>query len=294
MATSLVRFLLATLAMMGMLTSCYHADEDGLQAAADGNLIIQVVRVEQIPFDVPGEGTRAVALSDLATRLNFAVFDGTTKVVNISQKSDDDGFGMVAVRLAPGAYTVVVTAHSQAKSVTMTSPTEIQFSNPLTDVFYYSGDVTVGDEPTTQSIALQRAVAMFRFNCTDAVPEGVATMQFKYSGGSVRLNPTTGYGSSNSSQTAGFEITEEMIGQPATFDVYTFPHEADDVLTKMTVSALDFEENVLYERTFQNVPIKTNQITVYSGAFFTGGTGSDDAFHIEADGEWASQRSFVF
>lgn len=286
--------LLSVLLAAGLLTSCFHAADDDALADGTTRLTLQVVSFEQVPFATPG-GSRAVALADLATRLNFAVFDGTQKVSNISQSAGDSGFGAVSVNLAPGDYTVVVAAHSQTKSITVASPSEVQFSNPLTDVFYYSGDVSVGDRPSAQDISLSRAVAMFRFNCTDPVPEGVVTMQFKYSGGSLRLDPSTGFGTSASSQTATFDIDESHVGQPATFEVYTFPHQTDDVLTKMTVSALDAEENVLYERTFQNVPIKTNQITVYSGAFFTGtGSGGDASFSIEADGAWGAQRNFVF
>lgn len=287
--------LLSLLPALGLLTSCFHAaSEDDALPAGTTRLTLQVVSFEQIPFDT-SSGTRAVALADLASRLNFILFDGSDKAANIAQTSADDGFGSVSVAIAPGDYTLVVAAHSQAKNISASSPTELQFSNPLTDVFYYSEPISVGDTPASHAVALSRAVAMFRFNCTDEVPEEVTTMQFKYSGGSLRLNPATGFGTSASSQTATFDIDDDMVGLPATFEVYTFPHQADDVLTKMTVTALDAEENVLYERTFQNVPIKPNQITVYSGAFFAGSGGNDeDSFTIEADGEWGAQRSFIF
>ena len=47
-----------------------------------------------------------------------------------------------------------------------------------------------------------------------------------------------------------------------------------DVLTKLTVTALDANDNILKERVFENVPVIRNQVTRYTGSFFGSGGGN--------------------
>ena len=82
-----------------------------------------------------------------------------------------------------------------------------------------------------------------------------------------------------------------------TFDIFTLPHTEEDVLTKLTVTALDANDNTIKERIFENIPVTRNQVTRYTGSFFgNGGSGqtSDGTFRLTADPNWDSVNGYTF
>ena len=69
------------------------------------------------------------------------------------------------------------------------------------------------------------------------------------------------------------------------------------MLTKLTVTALDANDDVIMERTFENIPITRNQVTRYTGSFFgSGGTGDTGSgtFRLTADPDWDSVNGYTF
>ena len=71
------------------------------------------------------------------------------------------------------------------------------------------------------------------------------------------------------------------------------------MLTKLTVTALDANDNTVKERIFENVPVIRNQITRYTGSFFgsggsEGGGSSDGTFRLTADPDWDSVNGYTF
>lgn len=233
----------------------------------DGNLTVTIYQLEQTPFSAL---TRAAA-SETCTRLNFAIYDMEgNRLKQENQKVDESDFGTASFQLEEGTYQLVVLAHSSDGNPTMTNPAKIQFTNATryTDTFLYHTTVTVTDEPQTLALTLSRIVALCRFVITDAIPEGVAKMQFYYTGGSGAFDATTGLGCVNSKQDVKFEVHE---GDTQThYDLYTFLHEQEGTI-QLTVSALDSDDHELYKREF-TIPLKQNQITTYTGTFFTGVT----------------------
>ena len=68
------------------------------------------------------------------------------------------------------------------------------------------------------------------------------------------------------------------------------------MLTKLTITALDADDNTIKERVFENVPVTRNQVTRYTGSFFGNGggsTGSGD-FRMTADPDWDSVSGYNF
>ena len=274
-------------------------DEEDAVTRKEANVILHMTQYEQEAFGNSGNraATRAATdITELCSRLNIAIFDDDgTKVKTVAQKEGDASFGTVAMTLAAGTYQLVVIAHNAEGSATITSTEKVTFpNNKVTDTFYYYGDLVVTSEVQSYDLTLTRAVAMFRMVLTDdEIPSTVAKFKFYYTGGSSTFSPSAGYGCVNSKQTEIRTVADGVT----TFDIFTLPHTEEDVLTKLTVTALDANDNTVKERVFENVPVTRNQITRYTGSFFgNGGSGqtSDGTFRLTADPDWDSVNGYTF
>ena len=272
-------------------------DED-VVSMKEANVILHMTQYEQEAFGNNGNraATRAATdITELCSRLNIAIFDDDgTKVKTVAQKEGDASFGTVALTLAAGTYQLVVIAHNAEGSATITSTEKVTFpNNKVTDTFYYYGDLVVTSEVQSYDLTLTRAVAMFRMVLTDdEIPSTVTKFKFYYTGGSSTFSPSVGYGCVNSKQT---EI--RTVADDGTYEIFTLPHTEEDVLTKLTVTALDANDNTVKERVFENIPVTRNQITRYTGSFFgNGGSGqtSDGTFRLTADPDWDSVNGYTF
>ena len=291
------KYLFIALALL--IASCEKPilDED-VSNKKEANVILHMTQFEQTAFGNNSNraATRAATdITDLCTRLNVAIFDTDgTKVKTVAQKDTDSDFGTVALTLTAGTYQLVVIAHCCDGSATITSTEKVTFpSNKVTDTFYYYGDLVVTDSQQSYDLTLTRAVAMFRLVLTDEeIPSNVSRLKFYYTGGSSTFSPSAGYGCVNSKQNEYRTVAPGLT----VFDIYTLPHTEEDVLTKVTVTALDANDNTVKERVFENVPVTRNQITRYTGSFFGngGGTTSDGTFRLTADPDWDSVNGYTF
>ena len=281
------------LALMAMLTACEKpilGEDAGGDSPTDANVILRFTQFEQEAF------TRAATdITSLCSRLNIAIFNSEgTKVKTVAQKEGDAGYGTVALSLAEGTYQLVVIAHNCEGSATITSTEKVTFpNNKVTDTFYYYGDLVVTSEQQNYDLTLTRAVAMFRLVLTDEdIPSAVAKFKFYYTGGSSTFSPKDGYGCVNSKQT---EI--RTVASDGVYEIFTLPHTEEDVLTKLTVTALDANDNTIKERIFENVPVVRNQVTRYTGSFFGSGGGGQTgsgSFRMTADPDWDAVNGYTF
>jgi len=238
--------------------------------------------------------TKGELVKTVCKKATFSFFKVDEKMGTISQTTDDTDFGVIHLSLSPGIYRIVAIGHNGTGNCTITSPEKITFtSNKLTDTFYHYGTIEVKEgEKTAENITLKRAVAMFRLNIKDEIPANAKRIQFYYTGGSSTFNAVSGYGCVNSKQTETLDITP---GQQV-YEVYTFPHE-DGKPLQMTVSVLNENGFKIASRTFDDVVIKKNYITKYSGKLFVdnpnGGTGDID-IEFEFDPEWAGEEEHDF
>lgn len=272
-----------------LLLSCEkpYLNEDDAGGTPAGNLTVSVFQLEQTPFS---DYTRATP-SDACTHLNFAIYNGDTRLKQINQTSADAGFGSVSFQLEEGTYQLAVVAHSSKGNPTMTDPDKIQFDNSdgYSDTFLYSEDVTIASEPVNLSLTLHRIVALCRFVITDDYPQGVAKMQFKYTGGSGAFNAATGQGCVKSTQTVTFDVT---TGQKQ-FDLYTFPYQGMECTIHLTAIALDASGVEITQRTF-DVPLATNNITWLSGDFFSGSNIQSASLDLSIDTQWAAESHLTY
>jgi hypothetical protein len=267
-----------------MLSSCEKViiDEGGGHDA-DANIVLRMA--------VDNGDTRAASdLSTVCGRLNVAVFaqDGA-KVKTVAQSTADGSFGLVSLSLSLGTYRVVAVAHNCNGSATITNTEKVTFpNNKVTDTFSYCGDITVGDSKSETVLTLHRSVAMLRLTLTDgSLRDDIASLKFYYTGGSSTLSPLTGYGCVNSRQT---EVRPFDVN--GVYEIYTMPHEKDDMLTKVIITAYDANDNNLGECVLENVPVHLNRVTNYTGDIF--GSGGSVAFPITVNPEWDGIDDYEF
>ena len=282
----------AFLAVLVVACEKPYVEESEENKSESVNVILRMTQFEQIAF------TRtATDITALCSRLNVAIFssDGS-KVQSVAQKAGDANFGIIALTIPAGTYKLVVIAHSGEGSATISSTDKVTFpNNKVTDTFYYYGDLVVNDAQQTYDLALTRAVAMFRLVLTDeTIPSNVTKMKFYYTGGSSTFSPSAGYGCVASKQTEIRDVEDDVTQ----FEIYTMPHSEEDVLAKLTISALDANDNVVKEMTFENIPVTRNQITRYNGSFFSEGGGnapaSGSAFRMTANPDWDNEKGYEF
>ena len=290
----LMRKILLLFSILFVITSCQKMPLDENESGKDSGKIsvkFNISQFEQLDFSTT-KFSRSTDIANICTHICLGVYKDGTRIEQVNKKSSDDNFNQLSVSLEPGTYRVVILAHSDSSNPTMTKPEKITFGKGMTDTFYWSQDVTV-DKNTELDIHMRRAVAMFRLVTTDNIPSEVKSMKFYYTGGSSTIDGLTGYGNVNSKQTEIIDVDSNMSGSTGTFEVYTFPKEGSNTL-KIEVSALDASGNVIIKKTFEDVPIKVNQVTQYKGEFFGGtSTSKKTSFRLSTDDEWQlNSRTF--
>lgn len=294
---------LLTLCLLSLfaLQSCYHTPDgiinDSELSDNEGKVQVRftIGSIEQTPF--PELGGRAVSLSSVCSRFSLALFQGETKIKTINQTVESEDFGTISLSLLPGNYQLVAIAHKGVANCTISSPDKITFANnKLTDTFFTYQEISI-TQSSAISLQLSRPVSMFRLNITDAMPTTVSQMKFYYTGGSSTFNAVTGFGCVQSKQTEIFSIPASAHGLASSFEVYTFPHETNDLLT-VKVSALSAEGDPITETTFADVPIKQNCITEHTTSFF-GNASADTTVNLSSssitllgDGQWQETLNY--
>ena len=216
-----------------------------------------------------------VNVSEVCSRLQVAIYQNGERVASKNQVKGDTDFGTFSLKLAEGAYKILVLAHSAKKNITTTDPKKLKFSNPDTssgtgfsDTFYYYGNMEVSADGALIEVNMKRATSMFRLVTTDVKPEKVKKFWFYYEGGSGALNAETGLGCVNSKQAVTVTLDDSQTGQPLQFDLYTFLHDETGKVT-FTVRAFDEKDDILYSREFTDVAMQRNRISRLTGKFFT-------------------------
>lgn len=297
MKTKLMYFMLA---LIILLASCekFVLDEPSTNANdGNANVKIHVLNLDQQISDgnkmtVSRSGEQH-SLSEICSRITFAIFENGEKLENITQTTADKDFGNVGFSLDEGEYQLVVIAHNGKGNCSMTSPEKVKFANnKVTDTFYYYGTFEVTEEETDFQIPLKRAVAMFNLHINDEIPPEAKTIKFYYTGGSSTLDATTGYGCVNSKQTE--ELT--LSATQKDYQVFTFPHEEEKKL-KFTISVLNASGKTIESKIIDNVEVNCNYITTYKGNFFTGkwaGEGEAGQITFQFDSEWEGETVHNF
>lgn len=284
------------------LSGCarYILDEEDVASKGDSQLTIRISPFEKSSFDINPTSRATVGINEICSRIGFAVFDSNgKKVASVNQDSKTGGFGTLKANLNDGVYEIVIVAHSTGGNATISKPDSIRFTdNKVTDTFYYYEQINLNGS-LTKDITMKRCVGMLRLNLNESIPADVKQLKFEYSGGSSALNAKTGFGRIQSRQTEYRSVAADAATATRnTFDIYTIPHEKDDVL-KITITALAADgKTELLKTVLEDVPVTQGMITNYNGSIFGGGTsipgtGEDSLspfnISLKADKDWTEQ-----
>ena len=276
--------LYATLSIILMMSSCEKFTSTESETAPvkteDTNVSLCITQSEQV--------------KKACKRIAYGLFNVEGKVKAINQEAQDSDFGTLHLCLPTGSYRLVTIGHNGKDNCTISTPEKVTFaSNKLTDTFYrYQTFEVTNNGNATESITLQRAVALFRLHINDTIPTQAKHIKFYYTGGSSTLDATTGYGCVNSRQT---EI-QTLSPTQKDYEVYTFPH-ADGKKLKMTITVMDDGGNTLTTITLTDVNVVRNYITTYSGSLFKNAgihEGDSTEIEFEFDNRWAGEYKYSF
>lgn len=237
-------------------------DEHEKVAEPDGITLIFEAPTAQ-PYGELGEAGPAYAIKNEAlTQLSVSVFKGGKRVKSVHLSADNVVFMKPSLRLDDGAYTIVAVAHAGMGHATITNAQRITFyKNKITDTYVYNGEIIVSGK-STFTLPMKRVTAMFQLSVASPLPQNVAQVEFKYTGGSSTLDAKSLEGCVNSRQAETREVSETMKTTPPTFSIYTFPRTESEGL-KIKVSFNDKNGNSLYEENYEGVQVKVGMKACY-------------------------------
>ena len=246
-------------------------------------------------FDISqGEftGTRATAVGECdgiqVLTLVFYKPDGTQQYKCTHIKNDPNAtyttFGEFSTSLPLGSYTMAVMGYNWEQELTFASSTVASFgTEPAHDTFADAQAVNITNTTAVNLTAtLQRIVTALAVRSTDNRPAGVTHMRITYSAGSRSFNPTTCLAADNN----GF-VDLITFGGAVGESIYSgdyFFLNTDEQTMDVTVETLDAADgNVLFSKTFANVPFKRNRQTTLQGPIFTDGNANAGSFMVNVD-----------
>ena len=223
--------------------------------------------------------TRA-ALAGNVTKLDVWIFNGDTEAATAHQSSTDANFGTVTATLdKTKTYTLYAIAHKADAAATLEDGIISFPDDKVKDTFWYAATIAPATA-TSYSCEMNRIVAAFRIETSDAVPTEAKKMRITQGSVYDRWNVTTG-ATHQLDRISTLNISNTNQDGTAVFTVYSINTDAE-TLHAVTAEALDASDNVIQSRTFANVPLRNGYRTTYRGEFFTN-TSTSAAFTVAAD-----------
>lgn len=286
---NIIKYTILIFSSIACFSSCVNKIGEEQQKAI---VSFKINNYNQSEFESPQP---RAPIGTVISHLSFSVFgDNAEKEQEIIQVSSDGGFGTIKTTIPYGAHSILVVGHNSSKDAIIISPGNISFADDkITDTFLYYSSIEI-DEKTSPaiSITLDRAIAKFELQATDAIPLGVKTIEFKFSGGGNILSGITGKTNSSIEQTKVIEVPSSYINTSNNkFVLYTFLPEDESNLT-IVVTAKNETKDILFAKTFSDVPMKINRITRYKGEFFN--TGENITGNITVSDLWLDDLECPF
>ena len=269
-----------------------YVAEEGTQSESkviDGNLVVKAECVVTRAGETE-ENQESLPLKDRFTRMTMVLYQDDVRVDYVNQENSDPGFGTMSVDLDPGTYQLVVLAHSGQRTPTTTNCHKISFSAPLTDVFSYYGDVTIGKEASEKTVQLTRAVAKIQLNITDDIPDNVSFFNYIYKGASVSFDPATQIGVVSSTRR---NVEIEKAEGVKTFELYTFV-SSDNQTVDWDFAGYSESNEVIGSKKFSDIPVSLRKVTKIDSPVFDGVIEGPTDITFTFDDTWEGVVDYTF
>ena len=299
-------FLLLFPCFLLVLSSCQSEQESSTPSSeGQGTLSFTVTNYRQISFDdlSSPSSTRAskTVVMDLAN-LSLTVFDAETNemvIPTILHKSEDyenssyekaKTFPQFSVTLPYGHYRLLVLGYNGTKGCSIASVNHITWEdNYVPNTFLYYQDLMFDkDTSLDQKLTLKHVVTAFRVMTEDVAPAELKSARFISTDGGTVLDAVTGFTPQSTGRTSKMIVPANYVGVKDTFTVYLFLPE-EQIKTNYTVQALGKNDAVLYEKHFNDVPLRINTLTVWEGKFFETSTPDDEEYNLGFNFYWDTQ-----
>ena len=216
------------------------------------------------PYDVSQMTRSAVSIADVVTHLNVWLVNGDD-VIALQQTNSDAGFGTITATLdRTKTYTLYAVGH-KADGATLADGVISFTDDKVTHAMFYT---TTFSPATTTSLSceMQRIVAMFRLETTDAVPAECKKVRFTISDVFDRWSVTAG-GTHQVNRVSTVSISSTANDGTVAISIYSIATDAQTLHT-VTAEALNESDGVIQSRVFENVPLRNGYKTTYRGTFF--------------------------
>lgn len=224
-----------------------------------------VVKLQFTPYEVESMTRAATSIADYCTHLDVWLAEGEN-VIEAHQLSGDTGFGTLTLTLdKTKTYTMYAVAHKCASDATLADGVISFPDDKVTHSMYYTTTFSPGTT-TELSCLMERIVALFRMQTTDAVPAEAKKMRFTLKNVFNRWSVTTG-GVNELDREVTIDVTSTQDDGTVAISVYAITTN-EQTLHTVVVEALNQNNEVVQARTFENVPLRNGYKTTYRGAFF--------------------------
>lgn len=196
-----------------------------------------------------------------------------TLVQQIHQSDNTaEDFGKPSMTLAYGSHHVYFVA-SRGTSPVLNTETETLIWSSVRDTFWKDYEVTVVSTSNgNRAVTLDRVVTKLNLAFTDAISADAATVNFTPETWYYGLNYKTGEPTSVTvSQTNTMQVPDGYAGRTDVSVSYFSISPSSEWTTDVTVNSKDADGNIIGQGVMEDVPLKRNRVTEYSGPLFTSG-----------------------
>ena len=185
----------------------------------------------------------------------------------VHQSSTDEGFGSVAVTAETGDHSFCFIA-SRGMGATVSGGV-ITWEKP-SDTFWHKVSLTVTPQTATaQSVVLQRVATKLKITISDEVPATLSKLTITADTWHSGINALTGMPTAAAARTSTISVPASYIGTTGQLIASIFGICGDDYTTNVSVTASDASSKTIATVALDDVPMKRNTTTSYSGPLFT-------------------------
>ena len=257
--------LFGIIACLLLMTACSSNEEKA--PSGEATLNFYVTNYEMVSLD---HVTKAAATT--LQHLDMAIYNTQTEeLISATQTSNgDNGYGTFSATLPYGSYTIVFLGYDGSRQANLEQLTSIFYADDFVPNFFYKTlELTVSSSTNNaQTIALERAVAAFMVKSSGDIPMDLSKIRISATGGGHHFNAKTGTAAKAEDRSYTYNVSSYAGKESITITFFSFLTATEGTMN-FSVTAMDGEDNVIRSRDFNDVPMKINQRTTYTGSFFS-------------------------